>query len=355
MSAGSAAVLKLKNEYDKSDIYKVISDLPNQIRDAAKIGKELNFSFDREKVSNILFAGMGGSAIGGDVVRSLVEHECSVPITVVRNYTLPKWANESTLALISSYSGNTEETLSVYNDARKKGCRIICSATGGKLEELALGDKLPLLKIPKGLPPRGAIAYSAIPWLIIFGSNGIISDKRLEIDDTAKQLDEMVKIYGNLDSEETNIALETAMKLKGKIPIIYVSAGAFSVIGKRWANQLQENAKVLAYSSELPEMNHNEIMGWHLKGQKKVDILPVFIFSELYHERIKKRFEITSRLIEDKGIEPVKITLTGESLITKLFTFINMGDFISYFLALLNEVDPEPVDIISDLKVELAS
>ena len=353
MSNGSPDILKLKNDYDKSDIYGVISDLPNQMRDAAKIAKELNFLFDKENVSNILFAGMGGSAIGGDVVGSLVEGECSIPITVVRNYRLPGWADQSTLVIISSYSGNTEETLSAYKDAREKKCQIICSTTGGKLEELALSDNLPYLKIPKGLPPRGAIAYAAIPWLVIFGSNGIISDKSPEIEDAAGHLEDMVKVYGNLESEETNIALETAKKLKGKLPVIYVSSGAFSVIGRRWANQLQENAKVLAYSSELPEMNHNEIMGWHLKGQKDVAVLPVFISTDMYHERINKRFEITSRLIKEKGIEPVQITLTGESLITQFFTFVNMGDFISYYLALLNEVDPEPVDIISDLKKEL--
>ena len=355
MNLGSKDILKLKEKYDKADIFNVIYEFPNQIREAAKIGKEFNFSFDKERVSNIIFAGMGGSAIGGDVVSSLVEHECPIPITVVRNYTLPEWANESTLIIISSYSGNTEETLSAYAEARDKDCQIICSTTGGKLEELAKADNLPVLKMPNGLPPRGAIAYAAIPWLVIFGSNGLISDKSSDIEETANYLDDIVKIYGNHESEDANIALETAMKLKGKIPLIYVSTGAFSVIGRRWANQLQENAKVLAYSNELPEMNHNEIMGWHLKGQKNIDIIPVFILSELYHERINKRFEITIQLIKDKGFEPVKITLTGENLITKLFTFINMGDFISYYLALLNEVDPEPVDIISALKKELAS
>jgi len=355
MSGGSTDIIKLKNEYDKSDIYGVISDLPNQIRDAAKIANELNFSFDKNKVSNILFAGMGGSAIGGDVVNSLVEDECSIPIRVVRNYGLPEWADESTLVIISSYSGNTEETLSAYNDAMKKKCQIICSTTGGKLEELARSDDLPVLKIPKGLPPRGAIAYAAIPWLVIFGSNGIISDKTQEINNAAGYLDNRVQTYGDFESEETNIALETALKLKGKLPVIYVSTGSFSVIGRRWANQFQENAKVLAYSSELPEMNHNEIMGWHLKGQKNVAVLPIFISSDIYHERIKKRFEITSRLLRDKGIDPVQIILTGESLISQFFTFVNMGDFISYYLALLNEVDPEPVDTITELKEKLAS
>jgi len=355
MNLGSKDILKLKEKYDKTDMFKVIYEFPNQIREAARIGKELNFTFDKERVSNIIFAGMGGSAIGGDVVSSLVEHECPIPITVVRNYTLPAWANESALIIISSYSGNTEETLSVYIEAQKKGCQIICSTTGGKLEELATADNLPVIKLPKGLPPRGALAYAAIPWLIIFGSNGLISDKSSDIEETANYLDDIVKIYGNLESEDANIALETAMKLKGKIPLIYVSTGAFSVIGRRWANQLQENAKVLAYSNELPEMNHNEIMGWHLKGQKNVAVLPVFILSALYHERISKRFEITIQLIKDKGIEPVKITLTGENLMTKFFTFINMGDFISYYLALLNEVDPEPVDTISKLKEKLVS
>jgi len=355
MSGSFTDISKLKNDHDKSDIYGVISDLPKQMRDAAKIAKELNYSFDKNNISNILFAGMGGSAIGGDVVRSLVEGECSVPISVVRNYSLPEWANESTLVIISSYSGNTEETLSAYTEALSKGCTVICSTTGGKLEELARSDDLPVLKIPKGLPPRGAVAYAAIPWLVIFGSNGIISDKTQEIDEAAGYLDDRVKVYGNYESEETNIALETALKLKGKIPVVYVSTGAFSVIGRRWANQLQENAKVSAYSNELPEMNHNEIMGWHLKGQKNVPLLPVFISSDLYHERIKKRFEITSRLLKDKGIDPVQITLKGESLITQFFTFVNMGDFISYYLALLNEVDPEPVDIISELKEKLAS
>ena len=348
-------IADLKLEYDKSDMYGVISNMPDQIREAVKLAEEYSPNIDSESVSSILFAGMGGSAIGGDLVHSILAGECKLPMSVVRNYELPIWSGESTLLLVSSYSGNTEESLSSYKDAIKKGCKIICVTTGGKLLELANNDEVPVLIIPAGLPPRGAIAYSSIPWLLIFASLGMIKNRSSDIESMATELEKVIKEYGNYDSGQDNPALSVAKKAVGKIPLIYVSTGSFSVIGKRWANQIQENAKMLAYTNELPEMNHNEIMGWHLTGLTKESVLPIFINSDRYHPRVKLRFDISSKLIENKSGEVVKINPTGENLITQLFSLIVMGDFISYYLSLMNNLDPGPVDIIHELKEQLDS
>ena len=346
-------IAELKLEYDKSDMYGVISNMPDQIREAVKLAENFHLNIDTESVSNILFAGMGGSAIGGDLVRSILEDECKLPISVVRNYKLPMWAGESTLLLVSSYSGNTEESISAYKDAIKKRCKIICVTTGGKLQELANNDEVPVLIIPAGLPPRGAIAYSSIPWLLIFASLGIIKNRANDIESMALELEKVIKEYGNYDLEQDNLPLSVAKRAVGKIPLIYVSTGSFSVIGKRWANQIQENAKMLAYTNELPEMNHNEIMGWHLIGLSKESVLPIFIISNSYHPRVSLRFDITSKLVEEKSGEVVRINPTGDKLIIQLFSLIVMGDFISYYLSLLNNINPEPVDIINEIKEQL--
>jgi len=346
-------IAELKLKYDNSDMYGVISNMPDQIREAVKLAEDFSVNIDAGSISSILFAGMGGSAIGGDLVRSILEDECKLPISVVRNYKLPVWAGESTLTLVSSYSGNTEETLSAYKDALKKGCKIICLTTGGKLQELADNDDVPVLIIPAGLPPRGAIAYSSISWLLIFASLGIISDSSNEIAAMASDLEKVIKDYGNYDSAQDNLPLTVARKAVGQIPLIYISTGSFSVIGKRWANQIQENAKMLAYTNELPEMNHNEIMGWHLTGQSKESVLPIFIISNNHHPRVNLRLDITSKLVENKRGEVVRINPTGDKLILQLFSLIVLGDFMSYYLSLLNHINPGPVDIITELKEQL--
>jgi len=348
-------IAELRLEYDKSDMYGVISSMPDQIREALKIAEDFPLNIDTESVSSILFAGMGGSAIGGDLVRSILEDECKLPISVVRNYKLPTWAGKSTLLLVSSYSGNTEESLSAYKDAIKKECKIICLTTGGKLLELANNDKVPVVIIPAGLPPRGAIAYSSIPWLLIFASLGIIKNRSNDIESMALELEKVIEEYGNYDSERDNLPLSVAKRAIGKILLIYVSTGSFSVIGKRWVNQIQENAKMLAYTNELPEMNHNEIMGWHLTGLSKESVLPIFIFSNSYHPRVNLRFDITSKLVEKISGEVVRINPTGDKLIIQLFSLIVMGDFVSYYLSLLNNIDPVPVDIITELKEQLGA
>ena len=355
MGEGSSVDMShLKDKFDVSDMYQVISNLPDQIEEAVKIAQGFDSQTDMENISNILFLGMGGSAISGDLVKSLIEAESTIPVNVLRNYFLPAWADKTTLAIISSYSGNTEESISAYHDAKGRGCRIICAGTGGEIGRLAGSDKNPFLTLPKGLPPRGAIAYSSVPWLVIFSSMGLISDKSSEIQQAVRTLRDLVELNGDINSDAEGCALNIAGKLKGKTALIYVSSGSFGVIGRRWANQIQENAKTLAYYNELPEMNHNEIMGWHLSGLTDNTVVPLFLYSDLYHERVKLRFDITSRLLEEKGLSPIRIDAPGGDLLTQLFGLINFGDFVSYYFALLNNVDPEPVDLISELKKELA-
>ena len=169
----------------------------------------------------------------------------------------------------------------------------------------------------------------------------------------ALELEKVIKEYGNDDLEKDKLPQSVAKRAVGKIPLIYVSTGSFSVIGKRWANQIQENEKMLAYTNELPEMNHNEIMGWHLIGLSKESVLPIFIISNSYHPRVSLRFDITSKLVEEKSGEVVRINPTGDKLIIQLFSLIVMGYFFSYYLSLLNNINPEPVDIINEIKEQL--
>ncbi len=339
--------------YDKSNMFDVLLGFSEQVSEALKIGQAIELNRNEFNFGKIIISGLGGSAISGDLLRSSCVYESPVPVFINRNYRLPHFADKHTLVILSSYSGNTEETLSSYEEALSRKCNVICISSGGKLSLLAENNKHLLIKVPGGLQPRCALGYSFFPLLILFTKLELIRDKTFQVNSIIKRLKSRSLQYSAMDENENN-ALKIANYLVGKIPVIYSSIDFFDIVNLRWRGQLSENAKTLAYGNYLPEMNHNEIVGWQENPEllKKIGVIALRDAED--NEPIKKRMEITLNIIKPLASLILQVEGEGESLLERIFDVIYLGDWMSYYLALINKTDPTPVEKINYLKNKLA-
>ena len=339
--------------YDRSNMFEVLAGFSDQVKTAFNIGQSVEIDEGTYKINKIIISGLGGSAIGGDLLRSFILYESPVPVFVNRNYKLPAFADKDTLVILSSYSGNTEETLSSYEDAVNKNCSVICISSGGKLSLLAENNKQLLIKVPGGLQPRCALGFSFFPLLILMGKLGLISDKSGEINDVINRLNIRAHQYSSLD-ENTNNALKIAGYLEGKIPVIYSSIDFFDIVNLRWRGQLGENAKTIAFGNYLPEMNHNEIVGWQENPELLKKIAVIAIRDKQDNLPVKNRIDITLELIKPLASLILQVEGEGNSLLERIFDVIYLGDWMSYYLAIINKTDPTPVEKINYLKNKLS-
>ena len=338
---------------DKSGMYDVLKNFHNQVKGALLIAEKADVSkFRRYDFSNVIISGLGGSAIGGDLLRSYTYYESRIPVSVNRNYTLPAFADENTLVILSSYSGNTEETVSAYTQAIEKKCKIICVTSGGVVEKMAQKNKHFYVKIPGGLQPRCALGYSFFTLLILFSKLGFIEDKTKEIKSTVKTIEDGSQNYSLLEVEK-NPAFKIASALFGKLPVIYSSTDVLDVVNLRWRGQISENAKILVYGNVYPEMNHNELVGWTLNEDILKKIVVIFLKDVNDNERIKARMNITSEIYKKFANNIIHLESDGKTGLDRIFDLIYLGDWVSYYLAILNNVDPTPVDSINYLKKQL--
>lgn len=339
--------------YDKSNMFEVLSGFGEQVRQALEIGESISINKDNFKFNKIIISGLGGSAIGGDLLRSYCLYESPVPVFINRNYKLPSYADTSTLVILSSYSGNTEETLNSYSEALERHCSIICISSGGKLSFLAETNNNLLIKIPRGLQPRCALGYSFFPLLILMNKLGLISDKSNRINSVISRLNHRSSQYTNLD-ENLNNALKIANYLEGKIPVIYSSIDFFDIVNLRWRGQMGENAKTLAFGNLLPEMNHNEIVGWQENQELLKKIAVIALRDKEDNAPIKKRMDISLDMIKQYASLILQVEGEGENLLERIFDVIYLGDWVSYYLAIINKTDPTPVEKINFLKNKLS-
>jgi len=317
---------------DSQNMLQVIKDFPKQCREAFSLPKGISVSGE---ISNIVVLGMGGSAVGGDLLKIYLGNT-NIPVFVNRDYKAPKFVNENSLVFAVSYSGNTEETLSAYQDAYGKNAKIIGITSGGKLAD----ECEKVIKIPSGLQPRAALGYLFFPMIGVLHNTNIIRVKNDELND-------MINTLKNTDKFNSE-GEALAKKLKGKIPIIYASE-ALGAVAFRWKTQINENAKMAAFYNVFSEMNHNEIAGYKGMDRKFVAVL---IRDKYDNERIKRRMDICKGIMEmTANVEEVQTK--GDSLLARMFSAIYLGDFVSYYLALWNRVDPGPVEIIEQMKKKL--
>lgn len=337
---------------DSADMFSILSAFPEQITEACEIGSRIVPSVSPDSVENIIITGLGGSAIGGDLLRSYIQNEISVPVSVNRNYFLPAYAGSKTLVVVSSYSGETEETLSAYNDAKSKGCKIVCVSSGGKLTVLAENDGYLVIKVPRGYQPRCALAFSFFTLLIFFIKNGFISEREDEIRNVIGLTKERALVYSTLESAG-NTAEKIARHLLGKIPILYSSNDLLDIVNLRWRGQFAENAKTLAFGNYFPEMNHNEIVGWQENSEFLRNFAILYLLDREDNPRILKRQKVTKDILEKyRGLD-IEIESEGNSRLERIFDLVCLGDWVSYYLAILSNVDPTPIEKINLLKNKL--
>ena len=341
------------NEIDKDDMYQSIWDFPENIIDAIELGENITLKNKYLDVNNIIIAGMGGSAIGGDVVYSLVKNEIKIPFVVNRGYNLPAWANSSTLIICSSYSGNTEETISILEEARSLSAKVIGITTGGVLESLCKDYNFDSVGIPSGLQPRAALAFSFIPLLYILKKTNLIS---VEVKNWLKSSAELIKSNREEYSshKESNPVYQLANKLYKKLPIIYADSASLETVAVRLKGQICENSKILAYHSIYPEMNHNEIVGWENNSKFFSNYYILWLMDDEMNSRNKSRKNIVSEILLDLDVGQQEIKVDGNSFKERFLLLIHYGDWLSYWCAILHNTDPSPVKNIQILKDKLS-
>jgi glucose/mannose-6-phosphate isomerase len=299
----------------------------------------------------LIVAGVGGSAIGGSLARAVLGDRASRPMVMARDYALPAWTTPDTTVLCSSYSGNTEETLAIYDAAGALGARRIVATTGGKLAEAARADSVPVIPLPGGFQPRVAVAYSIVVALEVAAACGAGDRLHAEIDVAAAHAEQLVTRWGP-DGPEDSLPKQLARGLHATVPQI-AGAGLTAPIAYRWKTQINENAKMPSFAGELPEIDHNEIAGW--AGASELGrFSAVFLDDSDLHPRTRQRIELTRGLIQADAAGTYRIETIGETRTDRLASLVLLGDLMSVYLAVLRNVDPTPVPMLDRLKGALA-
>ncbi len=347
--------IKIIEQIDRGQMRDVLAGFPKQCKEAFRLGRDFSLAPNFGDVRNIVFCGMGGSAIGAEIVNSYLRKEMKLPLELNRDYSLPGFVDKKSLIILLSYSGNTEEILSAYKDAQNRQAKIIILTSGGKLADSAKKDGFPCLLIPAGFPPRGALAFLSFPVLALFSQMGLIEDKEKQVQEAIFLLEQLKNGSLGIDVQtEANPAKKLSLRLFGNFCFIYAAGEHFSGVVTRWRSQLAENSKSLSSSHLLPEMNHNEIVGWQHPRELLKKFAVVFLRDKEDHPQVKKRIDISEEILQKEGVEPEEIWSKGEGLLARTFSLIYMGDFVSYYLAVLNGEDPAPVKRIDYLKHRLA-
>jgi glucose/mannose-6-phosphate isomerase len=327
--------------------------LPAQCQMALEISQDVRLDKKFSHINKIVISGMGGSAVSGDILRSLLSGRIKIPILVNRDYTVPEFVDNGTLFFTNSYSGNTEETLSAFENARAKGASIIGITSGGKLGALCRRYNYPLYKLPGGQPPRTAIGYLFFPLLHALIRIGLVKNIGGEIEETISYLKKKVKEYGP-SITQNNLAHTLTRKLFGFIPIIYGSGETTGVVAFRWKTQFNENSKILAFNQVFPELDHNEIMAWEGPQDITRNFVVLVLKDKDDSSRMKKRINITLDVMGKKPHAIYEVSSEGRSLLTRIFSLVLLGDFLSFYLAIARGVDPTLIKGISTLKERLA-
>lgn len=339
---------------DPGSMRHLMQSFPAQVEGAAQVAQTLSLPAP-SRVTNVVVSGMGGSAIGGDVVRAALAASLQVPLIVCRDYSLPVFVDSTTLLFSSSYSGNTEETLAAYEQARRAGASIICITSGGKLASLSHSHGYPVIQLPAGLPPRAALGYSAVMLIGALKTLNLAPDMSAALHETVDLLKILVARYAPEAPEHKNQAKMIARSLHGRLVAIYGSSGILDPVAVRWRGQLEENAKNLAFHHLLPEMNHNELVGWEIPAQLLQQVAVVLLRDQGDHPQVQRRFDFTRDLVTRKAGLVHEVWTSGETPLARMFSLICLGDFVSLYLAWLNAVDPTPVPVIETLKRHLCA
>jgi glucose/mannose-6-phosphate isomerase len=335
---------------DSSHQFGGVQGLPEHLRDALWRVESANLG-PQDSPGGLVVAGMGGSAIGGMLAVAALGDRASRPIIVARDYGLPAWTTTDTTVLCVSYSGDTEETLAAYDAAGALGARRIVSTTGGALARSARAEGVPVVPLPGGFQPRAAVGYGLVVALEVAALAGCGEQLRTEIDVAAAHAEHLVQEWGT-SSPEDSLAKAIARSLHGTVPQI-AGAGLTTPIAYRWKTQINENASAPAFAAELPELDHNEIVGWEGAAEQG-RFSAVFLDDCDLHPHVRTRIELTLEVIGERAAATHRIESLGETRVERLVSLVLLGDLVSMYMAVLAGRDPAAIAPITELKAALA-
>jgi len=338
--------------YDPEGMLTCLHEMPELCQRAWQMAMDFDLPQDYSRITRIVILGMGGSAIGGDLASSLVASEAKIPILTHRDYNLPAFVDAQTLVIASSYSGMTEETLSSFEQALKTESKKLVLTTGGKLQSMAEERNIPAFCFDYKSQPRAALPYSLLPILGILQRLGFSGDKSADVAETVQVLQKLSQRINEDMPLLHNPAKQLSQRLYGHLPVVYGS-GIVSAVARRWKTQINENSKAWAFYEVFPELNHNAIVGYQFPAELASKLMVVLPHSALLPHRIKLRYRITCQLFQEAGVDYQIVDGEGSSALSQMMSLVLFGDYASYYLAMLNEIDPTPVKSIAFLKDQL--
>lgn len=328
-----------------------------QFKEALEIGKSIEIGNKSRKFHEIVLLGTGGgSSVAGGLLRSYLFDELEVPLIIDQGYNVPAFVDENTLVLVVSHSGNTEETLSAYKQAKEKGVFMVAITSGGILEQECHKDGIPCIKVPRDIGhPRRDLGYIFVPMLYVLSKLGLIKDKTADVEQLIQSLSVLKKRYGAEVPVEDNLAKQIAMDIYGYIPLVYGSLDFYDSVAWRIKNQFGENSKLMAFYNVIPCLHHDEAVGWDMPAELlKRFYLLVLRDNKLDSKKIKKRKDITIEILKERMGRVMELYAEGNSRLCRIFSLVYLGDFITLYASIYRGVDPTPVNIIDLFKKKMA-
>jgi len=337
---------------DPSGMLDHVVATPHHCREGYRVGRSAPDLPSGEGVANVAVVGMGGSAISGDIVRALYADRLRLPVVVVRSPELPGWCGPHTLVVASTYSGDTAETLAAFETALERGCRVVAVTSGGRLGARASELELGRVVVPGGLMPRAALGYLLLGSIGALESIGLVPSAATELDDAARELETLMDQLGPAVPTDINPAKQLAQAIGERVPVVWGAEGIGAVAAARWKTQMNENAKVPAWCSALPELDHNEVVGW--SGDRGHGSFLVVLRHEGEHPDVAARVPLSVEIALASGIRAREVWARGSSPLARVLTLIAQGDLTATYLGLLHGEDPSQIEAIVRLKRELA-
>ena len=345
-----STILEQIDSHDSAQFLDLLDQFPDQIQNAWEIGERVDVP--DLKPDGVVVCGMGGSGISGELLRQFTTDQATTPVVPNRFYELPEWVGEDSLVILVSYSGNTEETLSCFQQARDRSAPCVTLTSNGELEKKARNHNETVITIPPGMPPRCAAGYLFIPLLFLFDKIGISAAPSQE--NYREACEKTLEITEEFAPEvNDNRALDIARRLQNRTPIIYGSSPFTGVLARRFKNQLNENAKIFSVYNELPELHHNEIMSWDHLADDPDRYGVVFLRDAGETKRVQKRFQLTRDIMRNSVARIEEVQGRGDSRFARYLSLMLYTDYISYYLAILRNKDPVAIGPIQQLKEEL--
>lgn len=349
--------VKAIREMDSRDSLKTTENYDKQFKEGLELVKNFNLPELNRNIDEIILLGTGGgSSVTGGILRSLLFNELKQPFIINQAYNIPAFVDKNTLVFVISHSGNTEEILSSYEQAKKTGAYMVAVTAGGKLGEKCKKDNVPCLIVPADIGhPRRDLGYILVPLIAILSKLGLISDKTGDINETIDLFTELNKKLNPEVPIESNHAKQIAKGIYGHIPLIYGSMDHYDSVAWRWKNQFGENGKLLAFYNVIPNLHHDEAVGWDTPKELIEKFYLIMLRDDVFDsDKIKKRKDITASILKDRMGHVEFVYATGKSLLARMFSLIYLGDFVSLYTPIYRGVDPTPVDVINLFKRKMA-